>query len=537
MKDFIKRLQKVTRKVSDQKTLWIILGTMCGNMLLLGGALLFFGPLFSTLVLVPLGLGCLIFAGGALFWRKIYLNIVSIGIVRTGINDDLNQALARLQEEKEEIERQRKEIRNMTLQAGLATEVQNQVEDELKYMKEFAGLTKTSLFKMADSIDIELQNNIQEITVQAERANDIATQLKQSAQAVGGKSDTVADGAAQALENTTNVQRSAELLSTAVEEISRQMEQTTELTQSAVTISNKTQQSIFGLEEAAKNIEGIIGLINNIARQTNLLALNATIEAARAGDAGKGFAVVASEVKALAGQTTRSIDEITKHINGIQAKVSDAVTDIDQIKTSIDKVQASSDIIRKEVDRQGAATREIAVSVADARTSVQTVTEGAHDISIEATSNVGIVEEINQISEGLAIHVLSIRNHMMEIVQCALDDNERRSSERIRTAIASTITLDGQEDMMAVQILDYSMGGMKIKLLDPLPPTDSKRGRISMGDSRTAINFDIRMWEDDTLNVQFDDEEDLIRTFNIFLNNQAPESEADDLMEDVELFG
>ena len=42
MKDFINRLQKTTRKISDQKTLWVILGAMCGNMVLLGGCLLFF---------------------------------------------------------------------------------------------------------------------------------------------------------------------------------------------------------------------------------------------------------------------------------------------------------------------------------------------------------------------------------------------------------------------------------------------------------------------------------------------------------------
>ena len=537
MKKTFRKIRGFTKKFSDEKNMRFIFGTMCANMALMVVSLLLIAPALSGTVISSLVMGIMILAYGYLVWRQLFQNIIAVGIVSTGIKADLEQALTLLDEEKQEIARQKKEVRKMTLKAGLATELQHQVESEMNYLKEFAGQTKTSLFKMADSIDIELQENIQSITIQAEKANDIATQLKDSATTVGGKSDGVANGAAQALENTTKVQRAADMLSTAVMEISCQMEQTTDLTQKAVSISNHTQETISGLEEAAQDIEGIISLINNIAHQTNLLALNATIEAARAGEAGKGFAVVASEVKELARQTTRSIDDITKHIHGIQSKVGDAVKDIDQIKTSIDNVQASSDIISEEVARQGDATREIATSVAEARVSVQTVTEGAHDISVEATSNVATVEEINQISEGLAIQVLSIRNHMMDIVKCALDENERRSTERIMAAITSTISIDGHDKEIAIKIIDYSMGGMQMKLLDTMPPVHSKKGTISTGDSPAAISFEIRNMHDDVINAQFDDEEELIRMFNVFLHSQNTVEEPNELLDDVELFG
>lgn len=529
--------QSMPRNVSDQKNMWIILGSMCANMALMVVSLLLTGYFLTTPGFAALVTGGAILACGILFWRQMFRNTVAVGIVSAGIKADLERALGLLQEEKQEIARQKKEVRKMTLKAGLATDLQHQTEGEMSYLKEFAGQTKTSLFKMADSIDIELQENIQSITVQAEKASDIAAQLKDSAATVGGKSDDVANGAAQALENTTNVQSAADMLSTAVMEINCQMEQTTELTRKAVTISNHTQETISGLEEAAQDIEGIIGLINNIAHQTNLLALNATIEAARAGAAGKGFAVVASEVKELAGQTTRSIDEITRHVHGIQSKVDNAVKDIGQIRTSIDNVQASSDIIRDEVARQGEATKEIATSVAEARVSVQVVTEGAHDISVEATRNVNIVEEINQISEGLAIQVLSIRDHMMKIVKCALDENERRSTERIMTAFTSTISVEDHDEDITIQIMEYSMGGMQMKLLDPMPPAGSKRGKISTGDHTAEINFEIRNMHDDIINAQFDEEEELIRMFTAFLHSQNTEEEQSKLLDDVELFG
>jgi len=530
-------LANITMHFSDRKNMWIIFVALWANMVLMVTGLLLLMPVALFTALIILGVGSVILAAGLLVWRQLFYNIVAIGIVSTGIKSELEEARDQLAKEKDEICQQKKEVRKMTLKANLAGNIQHQVEDELKYFKEFAGQTKTSLFKMADSIDIELQENIQNITMEAEKANDIAAQLTQSAKTVGDKTDIVADGAAQALENTTNVQQSAEGLRSAVEEITRQMEQTTELTRKAVAISTDTRQTISGLEDAAQGIGEIISLINQIARQTNLLALNATIEAARAGDAGKGFAVVASEVKALANQTTRSIEDITKHIDGIQARVGDAVKDIEQIKSSIDEVQSSSDIIRAEVSRQGEATMRIADSVAEARVSVQTVTDGTRDISREANSNVSIVEEINQISEKLAIQVLSIRTHMMDIVQCALDENERRSAERFMTSVTSTIMLDGHDDVIAVQIMDYSSGGMKIKLLDPPAPGTAARGRISTGDSGSEINFIIHNMQDDIINAEFDDEEELIQMFNSYLHSQSGDNDQEDAMEDVELFG
>ncbi|NOZ65328.1 MAG: hypothetical protein GXP00_02335 [Alphaproteobacteria bacterium] len=451
----------------------------------------------------------------------------------------LKDALTKLDQEKDLLCQQKQVALKMKQKAGLAQDLQNQVQSELDFLKEFAGQTKTSLFKMADSIDIELQNNVQNITHQAEKANHIAARLTGSAETVGHKSNLVAQSAAQALDNTATVQQSAEGLSSAVETINRQMEQTTELTQKAVSISDNTQQTIFGLEQAAQGIGDIIGLISNIAGQTNLLALNATIEAARAGEAGKGFAVVAAEVKELASQTTRSIDEITGHIEGIQAKVAEAVTDIDKIKKSIDEVQESSDVIRDELARQSEATQEIATNVTGARNSVQTVTDGAQDISDEATSNVEIVREINHISEGLAEQVLSIRTNMMNIIQCALDDNERRESRRFTTSIKSVIRLDGSKEDMSVQIMDFSMGGLKIKLLDRPLSDDAATGEISTGESGATITFNIRNMNDGIINAQFDvdEDEDLIRMFNVYLQNQGSEKDQSDLMDDVELFG
>ena len=89
--------------------------------------------------------------------------------------------------------------------------------------------------------------------------------------------------------------------------------------------ATKTNEMVGALAAAGEKIGDVLRLISAIAGQTNLLALNATIEAARAGDAGKGFAVVASEVKALANQTARSTEEITRHIGEVRTATSASV--------------------------------------------------------------------------------------------------------------------------------------------------------------------------------------------------------------------
>ena len=102
---------------------------------------------------------------------------------------------------------------------------------------------------------------------------------------------------------------------------------------------SQNADKILSLANEAKNIQGVLVVITDIADQTNLLALNAAIEAARAGEHGRGFAVVADEVRKLAERTASTTAEIANMIKLIQDGIGTSVDAIEAIVPQIDKGQ------------------------------------------------------------------------------------------------------------------------------------------------------------------------------------------------------
>lgn len=80
-----------------------------------------------------------------------------------------------------------------------------------------------------------------------------------------------------------------------------------------------------------RDVKGMLGEIEGIAKQTNLLALNAAIEAARAGEAGRGFAVVADEVRDLSGRTNHFSQQIRGQLASMEVSIEAAEGAINQM--------------------------------------------------------------------------------------------------------------------------------------------------------------------------------------------------------------
>ena len=169
---------------------------------------------------------------------------------------------------------------------------------------------------------------------------------------------------------------------------------------------------VQALSQTAARIGDMVGMISGIAGQTNLLALNATIEAARAGVAGRGFAVVASEVKALAEQTAKATEEISRHIGEVQGVTHQAVSAIGTITGQIREIDAVATSIAAAVEQQGAATQEIvrnvsqaAVGAGEVTSNIAGVAQASEETGAAASQVLSAASELSRQSEHLGAEV------------------------------------------------------------------------------------------------------------------------------------
>jgi methyl-accepting chemotaxis protein len=239
------------------------------------------------------------------------------------------------------------------------TELNKQVVKDAEARGQRQERLSAEMAAFAASID----RNIGELSGISDLVLESAEHLAQAADRATRRTAGATAASTEASSNVRDIASAADELAASVMEIDRQVAQSNAIAEKAVGEAERTNAAVQELGEAAKRIGDVVRLITDIAEQTNLLALNATIEAARAGDAGRGFAVVAGEVKALAGQTAKATEDISKQIGDMQHATDRSIAAIEAIEHTIRDIGSISGAIAAAVTEQGAATQEIARSV------------------------------------------------------------------------------------------------------------------------------------------------------------------------------
>jgi methyl-accepting chemotaxis protein len=215
-------------------------------------------------------------------------------------------------------------------------------------------------------LEAEIAPRLQSLTQEAKTSRETLATLTQAQSTAQQATTGIGASAERAREETGKVAAAAEELTATVASVSEQIRHSATIAAQAVSDASRTDTIVQGLSGAAEKIGDVVKLITAIAGQTNLLALNATIEAARAGDAGKGFAVVASEVKALATQTAKATEEISRQVQAIRSTSTEAAVAIQSIAQVVQRIDTIAAEAAEAIEQQGAATREIAQGIAAA---------------------------------------------------------------------------------------------------------------------------------------------------------------------------
>ena len=140
------------------------------------------------------------------------------------------------------------------------------------------------------------------------------------------------------------------------------------------------------INESARKIVDIIGVIDGIAFQTNILALNAAVEAARAGEQGRGFAVVAAEVRNLAQRSAGAAKEIKVLIGDSVEKVETGSRLVQQAGSTMDDIVAS---VKRVTDIMG----EITVASHEQEAGIDQINRAIAEMDTVTQQNAALVEE------------------------------------------------------------------------------------------------------------------------------------------------
>ncbi|BBP00717.1 methyl-accepting chemotaxis protein I [Sulfuriferula nivalis] len=294
---------------------------------------------------------------------------------------------------------------------------------------------------LTSHIDVSSEDETGELMRALRKMNDslvaIVGEVRMGTESIASASAQIASGNLD-LSNRTEAQAgSLEETASAMEELTSTVKQNADnarqANQLAATASEVASRggvvvaevvSTMGeINDSARKIADIIGVIDGIAFQTNILALNAAVEAARAGEQGRGFAVVATEVRSLAQRSAAAAKEIKLLIDDSVDKVEQGNKQVAQAGTTMGEVVSS---VQRVTDIMG----EISAASREQSQGIEEINQAITQMDETTQQNAALVEEAAAAAKSLQDQASNLEN-----VVDRFELGAQRRSQQPRAAI------------------------------------------------------------------------------------------------------
>jgi methyl-accepting chemotaxis protein len=212
---------------------------------------------------------------------------------------------------------------------------------------------------------------------------DLSSRTEQQASSLEETASSMEELTSSVKQNADNA-RQANTLATSASEVASK----------GGAVVSQVVETMGSINDSAKKIADIIGVIDGIAFQTNILALNAAVEAARAGEQGRGFAVVATEVRNLAQRSAAAAKEI-------KTLIGDSVEKVDAGTKLVDQAGETMGEIVESVKRVTDIISEIAAASDEQRSGIEQVNQAISQMDQVTQQNASLVEEAAAASQSM----------------------------------------------------------------------------------------------------------------------------------------
>jgi methyl-accepting chemotaxis protein len=270
-------------------------------------------------------------------------------------------------------------------------------------------------------------------------------QINQAAQTINTASEQVAAGSRDLRSQTEQQVSSLRETASSMEDITSTVKQNAENARDAnrfVASASATAQKggavvaevvskMESINESARKIVDIIGVIDGIAFQTNILALNAAVEAARAGEQGRGFAVVAGEVRNLAQRSASAAKEIKTLIDDSVGKIDAGAQLVSQAGETMNDIMAS-------VSRVTHIVSDIAAASQKQTSGIDQIGQAIGQIDRVTQRNAVLVEEAGGAAESLRDQTVKLSQLVTVFKLGALRPSSAIAGHRVTPALLTS---------------------------------------------------------------------------------------------------